>query len=104
MHRKQFVYIIVTSATRVKPNLDFSTTFFLFYLLSFFLFTKRDIFLLLLFTVKHVKCNISQKTTKTKRPSLNAFKRIISERRLYFLPSRQEIALLGDRGVSGLNV
>lgn len=106
MHRKQFVYIIVTSATRVKPNLDFSTTFFLFFYLSsfFFLFTKRYIFLLLLFTVKHVKCNISQKTTKTKRPSLNAFKRLISERRLYSLPSRQEIALLGDRDASGLIV
>lgn len=100
MHRKQFVYIIVTSATRVKPNLDFSTTFFFIC----FLFTKRYIFLLLLFTDKHVKCNISQNTTKTKRPSLNAFKRLISERRLHSLPSHQEIALFGDRGVSGLIV
>lgn len=34
-----------------------------------------------------------------KRPSLNAFKRLIGERRLYSLPSRQGIALLGDRCV-----
>lgn len=39
MHRKQFVYIIVTFATRVKPNLDFSTTFFLYVI--FFLFLQN---------------------------------------------------------------